>query len=40
MFCQIQYADACFHTLIPSSLAEKHDNVELDNSYGHKWFQK
>ena len=38
--CQIEYDDACFHSYIPSSIAEKHANVELDNTYGHKLYKK
>ena len=36
--CQIQFVDACFHFEIPSSLVEKHDNFELDDTCGRKWF--
>ena len=38
--CQIQFVDACFHFEIPSSLVEKHDNFELDNTCGLKWLRK
>ena len=34
MCCEIQNADVCFHFKIPSSLAEKHDILELGSICG------